>query len=127
MIYILNYQQFDPILVFAKLLNPSASSVIEFITHLQDLKQLELLLYLLSTIVEEVHKIPSSVPELQSTIRATIFNHLQTVLEYLLQQYSQLPEEFILLLLDCLNSWVVYASTAEARSEVRYADDLGSF
>lgn len=127
LIYILNYQQFDPILVFAKLLNPSASSVIEFITHLQDLKQLELLLYLLSTIVEEVHKIPSSVPELQSTIRATIFNHLQTVLEYLLQQYSQLPEEFILLLLDCLNSWVVYASTAEARSEVRYADDLGSF
>ncbi|KAI5953866.1 PDR6 [Candida margitis] len=127
LIYILHYQHFDPIAVFTKLLNPTTTSVAQFITDLQDSKQLELLLYFLSVLVEDVQKIPSSVPELHSAIHATIFGHLQTVLEYLLQQYSQLPEQFILLLLECLNSWVVYASTAEARSEVRYGDDLGIF
>ncbi|KAI5957482.1 PDR6 [Candida theae] len=127
LIYIQNFQHFDPVLVYIKALLPGASSVAEYVTNLQDSKQLELLLYLLSTIVEEVVKIPSSVPELQSAIYKTIFKHLQTVLEYLQQQYSQLPEEFVLLLLECLNSWVVYASTAEARSEVRYADDLDPF
>lgn len=127
LIYILGYEKFDPVLTFIKLLNPANASIGEFIVNLKDSKHLELLLYLLSTIVEEVQKIPSSIPELQSTIHATIFNHLQTVLEYILQQYSQLPEEFILLVLECLNSWVVYASTAEARSEVRYADDLRPF
>lgn len=127
LIYIQNYQHFDPILAFTKLLNPDTTLITNFITNLQEPKQLELLLYFLSTIAEEVQKIPSLVAELHSTIHTTISNHLQIVLDYLLQQYSLLPEEFKLLLLECLNSWVVYASTAEARSEVRYADDLGMF
>ena len=97
------------------------------ISQLQDEKQLELLLLFLLILAEDIIKLPTQSPKLHTLIHNTVFKYCSVLFEYLYNNLPSISTRIILLLLDCLSSWVVYISVAETNSEERYNDDVKCF
>lgn len=130
LLYIMNSEvaNFDPVFrLLSAILGSKDTAMSTMISQLQDEKQLELLLLFLLILAEDIIKLPTQSPKLHTLIHNTVFKYCSVLFEYLYNNLPSISTRIILLLLDCLSSWVVYISVAETNSEERYNDDVQVF
>ncbi|KAI3402379.2 PDR6 [Candida oxycetoniae] len=128
LIYAQNYTSFDPVLLFiGTMKNKSSTTLEDLLENLDTPIKLELLITFFQIFIEDILKYSNKVSELHQIVHKSVFIHVRTLFQYLLTRYSNLPIDILLLSIDCLNAWIVYISSAESQSEVRYTDDLSIF